>query len=218
MKERDLAQKRASETENVEDWEQYRRMRNTINNTIRKEKKEWKEAKLKSCGDDTGTVWKNIKTWLGWSSGGPPSKLVENGSIFTKPKDLAKIMNNYFVSKVKNLRENLPPNQGDPLSLLRRIMANRKCSFKLKCVHPDTVSKIISKMRSSSSCGLDHLNSRIIKLARPHLVPVITHLINLSISSQRFPESWKVSKVVPLHKKGEAIFPKHYRPVVSFQF
>ena len=42
---------------------------------------------------------------------------------------------------------------------------------------------------------------------------MITHLINLSISSQRFPESWKVSKVVPLHKKGEAIFPKNYRPV-----
>ena len=79
-----------------------------------------KKAKLKSSGDDTGTVWKNIKTWLGWSLGGPPSKLIENGSIFNKPRDLAKIMDNYFVSKVKNLRENLPPNQGDTLSLLRR--------------------------------------------------------------------------------------------------
>ena len=126
-------------------------------------------------------------------------------------------MNNFFVTKVKNLRESLPPNQGDPLSLLRRIMANRKCSFKLKCVHPDAVSKIISKMRSSSSCGLDLINSRIIKLARPQLVPVITHLINLSISSQRFPDSWKVSKVVPLHKKGELIHPQNYRPVSLLQ-
>ena len=40
MKQRDLSQKRASETKNVEDWDQYRRMRNTINDTIRKEKKE----------------------------------------------------------------------------------------------------------------------------------------------------------------------------------
>ena len=113
-------------------------------------------------------------------------------------------MNDFFIRKVKNLRENLTPNLGDPLSLLRRLMANRDCSLKLK---------IISKRRPSSSCGLDLINSKIIKLARHQLVPVITHLINLSISSQRFPESWKVSKVVPLHKKEEAIYPKNYRPV-----
>ena len=42
---------------------------------------------------------------------------------------------------------------------------------------------------------------------------MITHLINLSISSQIFPDSWKVSKIVPLHKKGELIHPQNYRPV-----
>ena len=81
IKERYIAQKRASETQNNEEWENYRKLRNSINDDIRKEKKEWKEEKLRSYGADTGTVWKNIKTWLGWSSGGPPSKLIENGSI-----------------------------------------------------------------------------------------------------------------------------------------
>ena len=58
-----------------------------------------KKAKLKSSGDDTGR--KNIKTWLGWSLGGPPSKLIENESIFNKPRDLAKIMDNYFQTSIK---------------------------------------------------------------------------------------------------------------------
>ena len=54
--ERDIAQKRASETQNNEEWENYRKLRNSINDDIRKEKKEWKEEKLRSCGVDTGTV------------------------------------------------------------------------------------------------------------------------------------------------------------------
>ena len=42
---------------------------------------------------------------------------------------------------------------------------------------------------------------------------LITHIINLSIQHQLFPEKWKVAKVVPLHKKDDKTIPKNYRPV-----
>ena len=212
-KERDLAQKKAAQTQSVEDWQTYKQLRNTINNNLKIEKKSWQEEKIKSFGKDTSSVWKNIKNWLGWTSGGSPTKLVENGSLFSKPADLARIMNQYFVNKVRNLRENLPQNPGDPLALVRRLMMNRKCSLKLKSVHPDQVLKIISNLKSSSSCGLDSIDSKILKLVKHQLVPVITHIINLSISQRKFPCPWKVSKVAPLHKKDEVIYPKNYRPV-----
>ena len=213
IKKRNTAQRIAAETQNIEDWQEYKKLRNSITKTLQQEKKIWQEKKLKSCGNNSGSVWKNVKTWLGWSSGASPTRLVENGSVYNKPKDLSQIMNNYFVSKVKNLRDNLPPNPGDPLALVKRIMMNRTSSMKLKCVHPDQVVKIISSMKSSSSCGLDSLDSRIIKMAKYELAPVITHLVNLSIRSGSFPLSWKESKVIPLHKKNEKIYPKNYRPV-----
>ena len=122
-------------------------------------------------------------------------------------------MNTYFINKVRNLRENLPQNPGDPLPLVRKLMKNRKYSLKLKSVHPDHVLKIITNLKSSSSCGLDSIDSRIIKLAKHQLVPVITHIVNLSITTRKFPNPWKSSKVVPLHKKDEVIYPKNYRPV-----
>ena len=215
IKERDTAQKKAAETQNAEDWESYKHLRNYINNRVKVEKKEWQEQKLKSFGKDTSSVWKNIKSWLGWTSGGSPTKLVENGSLFTKPKDLSRIMNTYFINKVRNLRDNLPQNPGDPLPLVRKLMKNRKCSLKLKSVHPDHVLKIITNLKSSSSCGLDSIDSRIIKLAKHQLVPVITHIVNLSITTRKFPNPWKSSKVVPLHKKDEVIYPKNYRPAPS---
>ena len=41
----------------------------------------------------------------------------------------------------------------------------------------------------------------------------LTHIINLSISTKKFPDSWKKVKVIPLHKKEDLLNPKNYRPV-----
>ena len=213
IKTRNDAQKKAAETQSEEDWQTYRKLRNYITNNLKNEKKNWQEQKIKTFGGDTSSIWKNIKTWLGWTSGGPPTKLMKDGLLYTKPKDMAMVMNDYFVTKVRKLRENLVHNPGDPLELIRRLMSNRKCSMKIECVHPDQVLRIISNMKSSSSCGIDSIDSRIIKLAKHQLVPVITHLVNLSIKERKFPDSWKRSKVIPLHKKDEVTYPKNYRPV-----
>ena len=102
-------------------------------------------------------------------SGGSPTKLIENGSLISKPADLARIMNEYFVNKLRNLRGNLPSNTGDPLALFRRLMMNRKCSLKLESVHPDQVLKIITNLKSSSFCRLDSIDSKIIKLVNTNL-------------------------------------------------
>ena len=101
--ERDLAQKKAAETKSEDDWRIFKQLRNNINNTLKVEKRVWQEQKIKSFGADSSSVWKNLKGWLGWTSGGAPTKLVENGEMFSKPADLAKIMNQYFVRKVKTL-------------------------------------------------------------------------------------------------------------------
>ena len=68
-------------------------------------------------------------------------------------------------------------------------------------------------MKRSSSCGLDNIDSRVLKIAILELTPAITHIINLSISTQCFPEIWKISKIIPLHKKDELVEPSNYRPV-----
>ena len=80
-------------------------------------------------------------------------------------------------------------------------MENRTCSFALQPVHPDTVEKIISSLKSTKSCGLDNIDSYIIKLAKDELVPAITHILNLSINQMTFPAAWKTAKVIPLYKK-----------------
>ena len=67
---------------------------------------------------------------------------------------------------------------------------------------------------STKSCGFDQLDSYIIKLARPYVVPAIKHIVNTSLTTITFPKAWKVSKIVPLYKgSGKRSSPASWRPV-----
>ena len=93
------------------------------------------------------------------------------------------------------------------------MMRGRHISFSFLPVHPDLVAEIISGLKNSKSCGLDNIDTYILKLIKPHIVPAVTHIINLSIQTSTFPEDWKYSKIVPLYKKDDPLNAKNYRPV-----
>ena len=213
QEERNHLHQKAAESNDPNDWKAFKQVRNKVTNRLKHEKTNWQRNKLENVSGDSSQTWKCVKGWLGWSSGGPPKKLFSDGVLHTKPSDLSKIMNKFFVNKVKTLRINLPINPGDPLKSIKKIMAHKNCSFSLQAVHPDTTFEIISKMKNSKTVGLDNIDAYVIKIAKHELTPAITHIINLSIESGIFPKGWKIAKVVPLHKKEDPTLPKNYRPV-----
>ena len=213
MRQRNEAQKIAGETKLNEDWIRYKKLRNKVSNILKTEKRIWQANKLTEAASDIGKTWKTVKSWLGWATGGPPTQLSVNGALISKPYEIAQCMNQYFIRKVRTIVNNLPVNNASPLELVRKLMKNRNCSFSLHAVHPDDIEKIICSLKSSKTCGLDNIDSFIIKLAKKELVPAITHIVNLSISQQIFPTAWKTAKIIPLHKKNEYTDPSNYRPV-----
>ena len=122
-------------------------------------------------------------------------------------------MNDFYVSKVKNIRKSLPL-IGDPLKTLRGLMAGRTSKFSFAPVHPDKVNKILLGLKSTKTCGNDQLDTHILKISRPYIVPALTHIVNLSLTSIVFPSAWKQSKTVPLYKgSGDKTAPSSWRPV-----
>ena len=196
MAERDIAQKKAAETKYEEDWKLFRRLRNKVNSLLKNEKQNWQRSKFKQCEEenDSRQIWKNVKSWLNWTTSGAPTQLFYNGRLETRRIGLAECMNMFFIDKVRNLQSNLGHSGANPLNNLQRLMANRKCTFKLNPVHPDTVDKLISNLRNSGSSGLDYIDTGIIKLAKKEILPAVTHIINLSIKQSRFPSQFKKAK------------------------
>ena len=127
--------KKAKKSKIDNDWKEYKKLRNSINNSIKTEKKNWQANKLKSFGKDSKSIWKNVKNWLGWKSNGSPSQLIdENGILHSKPAKIANIQNDFYINKVKNWRKKLPQRTGDPLKIVRKIMKNKNSKFELKPV------------------------------------------------------------------------------------
>ena len=85
----------------------------------------------------------------------------------------------------------------------------------LTSIGPDDVDKIMGNLKNSKSSGLDNIDTYILKLIRPYIVPTVTHIVNTSITTLTFPEVFKEAKVVPLYKgkNSSATDPKSYRPI-----
>ena len=54
----------------------------------------------------------------------------------------------------------------------------------------------------STSCALYPMPTKLVKEYMEELLPLITHIINLSIATGEFPHEWTTALVVPLLRKG----------------
>ena len=105
-------------------------------------------------------------------------------------------MNNFFVSKISSISQNLPPPSDNPLRPLRKIMGDSTARFSLTSIHPDTVRKIICGLKNSKASGVDNIDTYVLKLRVDEVLPAITHIANLPCTKK------------PLLKKGDPLEPK----------
>ena len=178
MKEGDIAQHWASLSKLESDWNQYKQLRNQVINVLKTEKDQWQERRLKTMGKDSGLVWKILKNWFGWNKQqSSPCQLVSDGCMYSKPSDLARILNEQLIKKVKDHEANLEPPLGSAVNMITILMTGKNCNFDLQPIHPDQVSDILSALKPSSSSGLDTIDVKILKLGKMDLVLAITHII-----------------------------------------
>ena len=215
MVERDRLHAIAESSDSPEDWRQFRSARNMVTASIRRDKKLWEKAKLDNCKNNSDQTWKTVKSWLSWGRSGPPTQLVVDGELLSKPSVLSNTMNNFFLDKIKKLRSTIHPPKSDPLKKLKEAMKHKQCSFKLKQTNVQEVVKVIRGLKNSSSCGVDYIDTKCIKLVSTLLAPSLVHIVNLSVEASVFPDIWKIAKVVPLLKSAtcDPLSPKSYRPV-----
>jgi len=84
--------------------------------------------------------------------------------------------------------------------------------FSFNCVSQCDVLKSILSIKSNAT-GLDEINPKFLKLILPKILPVITHILNCSITTSTFPKSWKIAKILPIPKSGT-----EYRPIAILPF
>ena len=153
---------------------------------------------------------------------------MENDSILTDDKDIAKTMNNFFINFTKNL--NLEPCKESSLTNISGITSNfdnHVSIKKIKKSFPNIVSddfnfqevaredvkkEIINlNVRKSSTNG--SIPATILKQCVDVYLPFLTKAINHAITENTFTEQFKKSEVIPLYKKEDLLKKENYRPV-----
>ena len=92
----------------------------------------------------------------------------------------------------------------------------RMSSF--NAVLQDEIRKLIGKAKPTT-CVLDTIPTKLVKAHQDVFLPLVTMLINLSLSTGVFPKTWKRTIVRPLLKKlGLVTVFKNYRLVSNLNF
>ena len=215
MKERQRSRKKASRTKSIEDERVARQIRNEVSKEVKNAEKEYMRRKLENLTTNSSDSWAAVGEFLGWRKPVNPTMLVQDGNVLTGDQELAEAMLRQYTRKEAEVEQALGEAEGDFLEASRRMTRGNKGVFNFKKVTVKEVAKQLQKVDNKESFGHDGISYGFLKKMKRWIIEEITEIINLSLEVRRYPRSWKISRVKPLHKGDgcDRHAPKSFRPV-----
>ena len=80
-------------------------------------------------------------------------------------------------------------------------------------INEETTIKIIYDLKAKNSEGVDGISVKLLKAIKYETSKAITHIINQSLHTGIFPDKLKLTKVIPVFKKGDRTKHDNFRPI-----
>ena len=194
----------------------FRQARNDVCHLIEKSKKTHYNSEIENCKGDQK---KNYMPSLIVLCTRKQENKLPTGSVL----EIVDSFSQYFVTKIDTIRKKIIETSiNSQTECNTATEAQKTCSSNLTSFHPateDEVKKIISKSKSAT-CELDSIPTNLLKKCLPTIIPLLTKIINLSMSSGTVPSTFKYALVKPLIKKA-SLDPenmKNFRPISNLPF
>ncbi len=132
----------------------------------------------------------------------PP--LIEDGVYVTNFRQKASVFNSYFAEQctIHDNGSTLPPLSFRTDSVLSDVVIN-----------PGDIVEIISKQGLRKAHGCDNISMAMLKLCPAELAVPLSMIFQRCLDTGRFPDSWKLANVQPVHKKNNRQIKSNYRPI-----
>lgn len=133
-----------------------------------------------------------------------PNTMFYNSKISDSPSSITNDFSSFFESSFVRSSQK---------STAETDLFPTQCPLDLRKFTEQEVFNILKKLKPKSIVGPDKIPSFLIKdcamiFSRPLMI-----LFNLSIGTSTFPEQWKISRIIPVFKKGDKSCITNYRPI-----
>jgi len=181
----------------------YKTYKKLYNKEILKAKRSAYEKFIKNSNNKCKAAWTVVSKESG----------LTNKNINSNDSSLkADIINNYFLDSVKEIQSKIVPGTTSAEEMCSGMNA-QNCKFNWKLVTESDLSKIVSNLSNSKSMDAYWLSNHIIKQSVQFIKKPLTDFINKCIQLGHFPNILKLSKIIPVFKKGDKNCPENYRPI-----
>ena len=221
-----MLKRRCDKHPSMANWELYRHQRNRVTK-LRKSSINSYFSERCTSGNN---FWNSIRPFISDKRGPGYTcvTLYENDSVVNNLAQVCDIFNDYFINmtqdigghdihgtaddetvegisarfedhdSIRVIRDNLPPALGN---------------FSFSKMSEEDIEKRLMTLKIRKSTGNDGIQPKFLKLGAPVMASHITCLINKTINSYVFPDSFKEAEVSPIYKNKDLLDKANYRPV-----
>lgn len=122
------------------------------------------------------------------------------------------IFNNFFINSVSEIQDNIPNTNTLAINLIRNFTWEGP-HFRWLAITPDEVIKTVSRFSNSKCTDFYWLSNYVIKKTIQFFAQPLAYVLNQCMFQGYFSDLLKISKVIPVHKKGDRSLPHNYRPI-----
>ena len=194
-------------------YESFKKLKNDITHETRFSKKTYYQKYFAEHKGNLQKIWKGIKEIINIKSKNydHPICIQDGDHILTDPIAISNSFNDYFTSiadKILNKRKY------NGTKSYRDFLSNRLLEdFIFKNCDENEIKSIISSLDTSKSSGPNSIPTCILHLLKDHICAPLHKIFNLSLSSGQHPDILKISKTIPIYKKGSRLLVSNYRPI-----
>ncbi|CAB4036083.1 Hypothetical predicted protein [Paramuricea clavata] len=206
MTTRDRMLRKFRKTKREEDWNLYKKLRNSCNNKMKHAKGEYQKDLLNENVASPEGSGKRLRIFF------PTKNKPKNPSV-CNDQNLRGIFSEYYAKAAPFLKE-----QAFPLidSVWRRpdvIEHRTERVFMMKNISRVFVLNELKQLKRNKATGVDELPPEMLKDVREYIAEPLCYILNLPVKTLTVPLKWKIARLIPIHKSGSINQPKNFRPI-----
>ena len=207
------AKKRKAELDQTYYYEVFKLLKNQITTETRKCKKEYYRRFFERHSKDLREVWKGIKSIININinSFESPSSIEDGSGVTSDPKIIATSFNTYFTTIADQI---LQKRKYKGSKSYRDYLANRMLqNFTFSACDQTEITAIVNSFDANKSSGPNSIPIKVLKLVSQEISYPLMLIFNISLSTGVHPDVLKLTKTVPIYKKGSRLTISNYRPI-----